>query len=778
MRAKTVAAIEWILAYLVLLFAASAFSGSAQTIGDIVAREAQERQAKQNHIEHTDLRGLEALSDKGDSDASMEIGKRYELGKNGLGKNLLASIRWYEKAGEQGDCDGPSRAAGLYWVVKPPFKDWLHTTTVLQKAYNQGCAAKVGYALGEIYRIGLGVSKDIMQARVYYKVAASIRDFEGKPYDPRAQARLDELARSKDDPMAAVGSMTLSEVAQKVQGHIQQWSSVSYRVHSQTSDVSFSDGPIVSWEVSTKPSPSGSCDLNLHSHDTSIASGSPDRDVTFNLAQTSTAIDAHQGFVNGRFGSTSPNIYVVTLSEATQHITLPFYQVEQAMLVHKELLRSPELCLRAASPAKSYASTSTLSIAPTLPSSAAGPWSVAKKEAPCQGTMDKKAKHPLELLTAPIAAKVVNPRLYAVGDFNGDGKPDLAVVDATESSTRSIKVLLGQGDGTLGDFNGDGKLDVVVVNKRYVEQHCIMCPPPQPPLFVQGPKNNSVVEQRSVTVLLGNGDGSFTAAPSNPVVSGKDFLLTAGAPAHAVDFNGDGKLDMLVMEDRKVNILLGNGDGTFVKIVTTALPVSPNALAVGDFNGDGKPDLVLFDELSASATVMLGNGDGTFTETTTNVQTGKIGGEYGRVSVGDFNGDGKLDILAFYENGALTLLGNGDGTFTLTKSPTPGFLVGWWNAIGDFNGDGKVDVLQFNNATFDDSIPANRVSPKLLLRLGNGDGTFTTTQSIPMKAPYTPGSVAMGDFRGGRSWQVVTEQDNKKPVSLSLLYFDGMDACR
>jgi Bacterial Ig-like domain (group 3)/FG-GAP-like repeat/FG-GAP repeat len=329
-----------------------------------------------------------------------------------------------------------------------------------------------------------------------------------------------------------------------------------------------------------------------------------------------------------------------------------------------------------------------------------------------------------------------SPTSVGVGDFNGDGKADLAVANANGNS---VSVLLGNGDGSfqthieyptgsgpqslaVGDFNGDGKPDLVVVN--------------------YGPSG-------SVSVLLGNGDGSFQ--------SHVDYA-TGNLPLSVAvgDFNGDGKLDVVVANfgSDSVNVLLGNGDGSFQKHVDFATGKLPRSVAVGDFNGDGKLDLAVTAEgdFSLVVSILLGNGDGSFQS---HVDYLTLTSSF--VAIGDFNGDGKPDLAVPGIASVSVLLGNGNGTFQAhIEYPTgsgPQSL-----AVGDFNGDGKRDLAVAN---------ANGNSVSVLL--GNGDGRFQSNVDYP--TGDGPVSVAVGDFNGdGRPDLAVVNADDS---SVTVLLGNG-----
>lgn len=303
----------------------------------------------------------------------------------------------------------------------------------------------------------------------------------------------------------------------------------------------------------------------------------------------------------------------------------------------------------------------------------------------------------------------------AFGDYNGDGKLDFAVAGANDNN---VLVLLGNGDGTFGtpmqidiglpasdvvsgDFNGDGKLDLAVSNATNL----------------------------SVSVLLGNGDGKFQAPLTSPAGGRTEFLAVG-------DFNGDGKLDLATANaytpPEGVSVLLGNGNGTFQSPILYTVGTTPQNLTTADLNGDGKLDLAVINYGDGTISVLLGKGDGTFQVLAPIDAVPSVLW----VGAGDFDGDGKMDLATTGVSSTALLLGNGDGTFR-----APLLLSNGANSIaaGDFNGDGTLDLATTSiSVLLQNAAPAVSLKPSSL--------TFPTqlvgTTSTPKTAKLTNSGTA------------------------------------
>jgi uncharacterized protein (TIGR03437 family) len=258
------------------------------------------------------------------------------------------------------------------------------------------------------------------------------------------------------------------------------------------------------------------------------------------------------------------------------------------------------------------------------------------------------------------------------GDFNGDGKPDLAVVTSSapeEGTQDSVLIFLGNGDGTFsppvsyragpfandvvaGDFNGDGKLDLAIVNLGNSGN------PPTP----LGPA--------SVSLLLGKGDGTFSAGPSTPVAG----LLNIAVG----DFNRDGILDLAAETEFGLAIVLGRGDGSFGP--PTLYPAALGSIVVADLNADNIPDLIVSESYSAS--YLLGNGDGTFQPpvflfgSSTSAYLEGVGPGVGSLIAVDLNRDGKIDMVGSAQLGVVSFLNTSQPPPSLTVFSAASFLAG------------------------------------------------------------------------------------------------------
>ncbi len=400
------------------------------------------------------------------------------------------------------------------------------------------------------------------------------------------------------------------------------------------------------------------------------------------------------------------------------------------------------------------------------------------------------------LVTGSTPPTGSGPAGVVVSDFNGDGVYDLATANSNDNT---VTVLLGNGSGgftaapgspfstgaspsaiVTGDFNNDGRLDLAIANNA----------------------------GNSVTVLLGNGSGGFSAAPGSPFATGAFPIgLTLG------DFNGDQKLDIAVANsgDNTLTVLLGTGTGSFTAQTQGVLTVSatPHSIASADFNGDGYRDIVIASATSTTgvATVLLGSaagfvqapnspfalpsrglgvtigdwnndltpdlafagvggsnaiaiytgvGGGRFTAGSS-VSVGTAGTALTAITSGDVDGDTNNDIVVTSASGAVyVLLGNGSAAFGLAAGGALSAANASWVQVADLNGDNKTDMVIANARTPGSlTVLLGAIDPVGLILVSNAGSTVATGANVtftaslvisavyPLRAPT--GSIAFSD---------------------------------
>jgi hypothetical protein len=360
-----------------------------------------------------------------------------------------------------------------------------------------------------------------------------------------------------------------------------------------------------------------------------------------------------------------------------------------------------------------------------------------------------------------------NPRNLAVGDFTGDGVPDLVVASADASV---VSFLPNRGNGTFAaagsytahtnpvfvaaaDFNHDGKRDIATINAGSQDVNVLLnkakgafqssgnfsvgaVPTGMAVADVNHDRKMDIVVSTATGggVFLGNGDGTFGSIIPFTNPAGTTTYLTV------TDLNRDGRPDVVQVspDTSSVIVRLGNGDGTFKPAQTFTVDAGPVWVAVGRFNADAFPDLIVVAKDANLVDILLGTGGGNFGPATS---VGYRANSPTSVAIGDFNKDTKLDIVVTdfakpdkTAGSAGVLLGNGDGTFQTAKRFATVILNPTSVVVGDFNGDTKQDIL----------VSSGVVNDALLA--GNGDGTLQKPSMVISGENIT--NLAVGDFDG------------------------------
>jgi hypothetical protein len=352
--------------------------------------------------------------------------------------------------------------------------------------------------------------------------------------------------------------------------------------------------------------------------------------------------------------------------------------------------------------------------------------------------------------TVPPTGVVHGLQSVAVGDFNGDLDPDLAI--AHEDGNK-VSVLLGAAGGTftgptdvplfshanplsvtVGEFNGDSDPDLAVAN--------------------EGASDGSV--PGNVSILLGATGGTFSA-PMNFPAGEKPQQAAIG------DFNGDSDPDLAVpnetpsMPSGTVSILLGTAGVSFAAPTNYTLGNGPRAVTIGDFNGDSDPDLAVANQGTNNISVLVGTAGGSFTGPT-NYPVCSTPNE---LATADFNGDSDLDLAVVNELcDSVSILPGGTGA---TFGPRTDFTVGSLPdavAVGDLNGDSDPDLAV-----------ANQSSDNVSVLLGSTAATFAGSFNFP--ASDGPSAVTMGEFNGDTRPDLALTNEVTNHVSILLGVPDG-----
>jgi hypothetical protein len=348
------------------------------------------------------------------------------------------------------------------------------------------------------------------------------------------------------------------------------------------------------------------------------------------------------------------------------------------------------------------------------------------------------------LLQAPSAFELGggSGQMFAA-DMTGDGHLDLAVETfGYGGNVGAVNLLVGDGRGDFtnhyagilgesevqygpiagGSFNGNGKVGVAA--------------------YVQGDQ---------IQPTYNNGTGTFSTGPLLNLRGFQQFLC-------AGNFNGDSYSDFAVLDYDQVDIYLNQHDGTYSALISYPVGSNPVYIMQRDVNGDGKTDLIVVNQNSDNVSILLGKGNGTFAP----AKQYAAGYKPNVVTTGDFNGDGKIDLAIGNNSKVSILLGKGDGTFTVGNSyPVPGGPV-TAVAMANLRGGGVQDLLALSSP-----FPPNFGPENMYLLTGNGNGTFNAPQAYVVAADTA--WIVPGDFNEDGAEDVAVSANNGSPTVVLFL---------
>jgi hypothetical protein len=340
--------------------------------------------------------------------------------------------------------------------------------------------------------------------------------------------------------------------------------------------------------------------------------------------------------------------------------------------------------------------------------------------------------------TAVSYAAGAGPVSIASGDLNGDLGPEVVVTDSDGTGTllfdnrsgkfgpiKAFTVPQGGYGLVLIDLNADGKLDMAVTSPGAASQ---------------------------VTIYIGKGDGTFGSGITQYATGGNPRAIAYG------DFSGDGVPDLVVAstDTNMVNLLPNRGNGTFGAAGSYSAHTGPNFVVSADFNKDGKPDIATINSGSQDVNVLLNKAKGVF-QSSGNFAVGAVPTG---IAAADFNHDGSMDIVVSTATGGGVFMGTGTGSFgAMIPSTNPAGTTGYVTAA-DVNKDGRPDVIQVSADT-----------SSVLVRLGNGDGTFKTAQAFVTDAG--PVWVVVGKFSADANPDLVVVAQTANKVDILLGNGDG-----